>query len=442
MAGIDMDVLRAVAYRMNASFYIDETKTFDDVLKGVGNGFYDVGSSGVTITDDRAEKYLFTDPYMEVKHVIVMKAGSDIAVEDLRDLRVATYYNTTSMDMAKKYSDNVLVFKSYDEALQAVLDGRVDCEMTVDLNARAQMSGHPGITFKEIPNETESFAFMFSKDNQALCDRVNEALAMLKGEGRIDKILDYYAENECGEVESYFDSDNVIKVSYYPKLPPFNYTYEGAPAGIDMDIMWSLEEKLDTVFLIDQSATFEYVFKSVKNGNSDMAASGVTITDERLEDYLFSDPYIGIKQVVVVKADAPDYTKADLGNLSLASQWDTTGMDVAKRYGGSAQGFGSYEESINAVLNGGVDAEILDDIAAKNLMTRYTGLKVLDILDEKEDFAFMFSKDDQALRDRVNAALAESVADGTVGKIVDYYEKNDYREVISYYLSDEYLVGQ
>ena len=209
-----------------------------------------------------------------------------------------------------------------------------------------------------------------------------------------------------------------------------------------MDIMWSLEEKLDTVFLIDQSATFEYVFKSVKNGNSDMAASGVTITDERLEDYLFSDPYIGIKQVVVVKADAPDYTKADLGNLSLASQWDTTGMDVAKRYGGSAQGFGSYEESINAVLNGGVDAEILDDIAAKNLMTRYTGLKVLDILDEKEDFAFMFSKDDQALRDRVNTALAESVADGTVGKIIDYYEKNGYKEVVSYYLSDEYLAGQ
>ena len=235
----------------------------------------------------------------------------------------------------------------------------------------------------------------------------------------------YYHDDDTDDRETI-----VVKTS--DDHAPFNYGLDGELTGIDIDLLRAIGTEMDCNLKFECSDSFKGILDSVKDKGCDIAAAGITITDERAKTALFSDPYVEVRQVVVVKLDAV-YTESDLKDIRVATKVNTTSMDIANRYNDSTLLYPNYDEAVRAVINGEADCEITDSMVAQSQLSRNPEIKVIDILDCHEKFAFMFPDDRQDLRDRVNAAMDALEKNGTVDDILDYYYQEDYNTVPSYF---------
>ena len=119
-------------------------------------------------------------------------------------------------------------------------------------------------------------------------------------------------------------------------------------------------------------------------------------------------------------------TVDDLNGAWIAVQTGTTGDDYAKdnyEDGGKATvcRYTTYSDAVTDLKNKKVDAIIMDETPAKTFVAKNEGLKILALDSEKEYYGFAFKKDNTALRDSFNTALATIKANGTYGEIQDYW---------------------
>ena len=77
--------------------------------------------------------------------------------------------------------------------------------------------------------------------------------------------------------------------------------------------------------------------------------------------------------------------------------------------------------AVQALINGKVDAVVIDNAPAQEFVAANEGLKILDTEFANEDYASGVAKGNTALLDAINGALAELEADGTLQSIVDQY---------------------
>ena len=170
---------------------------------------------------------------------------------------------------------------------------------------------------------------------------------------------------------------------------------------------------------------FDAALLAAQNSKSDIVMAGVTVTDERLAVMNFSDSYSTGIQSVIVK-EGSDVTLDNLGDYMIGTQRGTTGnIYCADDYGDDhVIAYDNGITAVQALVNGQVDAVVIDDAPAQSLVAANAGLTILDTEYAVEDYAIGMSKSNTALLDAVNAALAELKADGTVQSIVDKYIGN------------------
>ena len=205
-------------------------------------------------------------------------------------------------------------------------------------------------------------------------------------------------------------------------------TDDGGFEGIDVEVAQAIAEKLGLELVVDDMG-FDAALTAVQTGQSDIAMAGITVTPEREEVMDFSDSYATGVQVVIVKEDSPIQTVDDLANADMIGcQAATTGYiycsDTPENGGYGEDHVTAYENgalAVMALVNGQVDAVVIDNEPAKSFVEQNEGLKILDTEFAVEDYAIGFAKGNTALRDAVNAALSELIADGTVQSIVDKY---------------------
>jgi ABC-type amino acid transport substrate-binding protein len=104
-------------------------------------------------------------------------------------------------------------------------------------------------------------------------------------------------------------------------------------------------------------------------------------------------------------------------------QLSTTGdIYITDEYGEeSVDRYNKGADAIMALTQGKVDAVVIDNAPAKEYVRVNEGLKILDTEYAEEDYAIAFAKENDALRDQVDAALKELIEDGTVQTIIDKY---------------------
>ena len=186
--------------------------------------------------------------------------------------------------------------------------------------------------------------------------------------------------------------------------------------------------------LIPESAfdAWDSLVPGVQTGKYDMGMAGMTVTDERKEQVNFSDSYATGVQVVIVKDDSPitsvDDLFADGASTVVGTQAGTTGFiyatsDIEDAGLGTVKSFGKTTDAVEALKNGQVDCVILDNEPAKALVAANEGLHILDTEYAVEDYAIAIAKENTDLLEKVNKALAELTADGTLQSIVDKYIK-------------------
>ena len=152
--------------------------------------------------------------------------------------------------------------------------------------------------------------------------------------------------------------------------------------------------------------------------------NGLTILEERKEKILFSDPYMVNKQIIIVKADSPIKTKADMADKVVGAQEGSsavTAMEKDKELSAKFKTTKLFGDNIAALMD--VDAGRLDVVVVDEVVGRYLVSKKPDnyvVLAEDfgtEDYGVGFRKDDEATRNKVNDALNEMKKDGKAAEI-------------------------
>lgn len=220
-----------------------------------------------------------------------------------------------------------------------------------------------------------------------------------------------------------------LHMSTNAAFPPYEMTTDdGGFEGIDVEVADAIAQKLGLELVVDDMA-FNAALTAVQTGQSDIAMAGITVNEERQAVMDFTESYATGVQVVIVAEDSPIQTIDDLANAEMIGcQADTTGYiycsDTPENGGYGADHVTAYDTgalAVMALVNGQIDAVVIDNEPAKAFVEANEGLKILDTEFAVEDYAIGVQKGNTALLDVLNAVMDDLKADGTFQSIVDKY---------------------
>ncbi|MBN2046821.1 MAG: basic amino acid ABC transporter substrate-binding protein [Anaerolineaceae bacterium] len=216
---------------------------------------------------------------------------------------------------------------------------------------------------------------------------------------------------------------DVYTVATDATFPPFEMMDDDKNLiGFDIELMDMVAEEAG-ITIEWKNAGFDSILAGMTTCQYDLAASAITITEERAETMGFSSPYINAGQAVVVNASVTDINGyEDLSGKVIGGQLGTTGlMEAEKVEGATLKTYDSYELAFQDVINGQADAIIIDYPTAKAYVGINEGkLKVVGEPFTEEYYGFAICKSDTELIEKVNTALA-SLKDN--GKLADLEDK-------------------
>ena len=195
--GIDVEVAGAIAKKLGLELEVDDMD-FDAALLAVQQNKSDIVMAGVTVTDDRKLVMNFTDSYATGVQVVIVKEGSDVTLDNLGEKMIGTQRGTTGyIFTSDDYGDDhVTAYDNGASAVQALLNGQVDCVVIDSAPAQAYVEANAGLTILDTEYVVENYAIGVNKDNTALLDAINGALAELTADGTIDTIIGKYITAE------------------------------------------------------------------------------------------------------------------------------------------------------------------------------------------------------------------------------------------------------
>ncbi len=205
-AGIDVEIAGLIAEKLGLKLEIQDVE-FGSIIGGVQSGKFDMGMAGMTVTDERKESVNFSETYAVGVQSIIVKEGSDIKSFDdffnadgsVKDIMIGVQQDTTgdiycsdTVENGGVGEEHVTQFKTGNDAVQALVAGKVDAVIIDNEPAKSYVSVNKGLTILETAYTEEEYAICVSKSNTALLDSINDALASLKAEGKIDEIVGKY----------------------------------------------------------------------------------------------------------------------------------------------------------------------------------------------------------------------------------------------------------
>ena len=195
--GIDVEVAGAIAGKLGLELVVDDMD-FDAALLAVQQNKSDIVMAGVTVTEDRQLIMNFSDSYATGVQVVIVKEGSDVTLDNLGEKMIGTQRGTTGyIYTTDDYGDDhVTAYDNGASAVQALLNGQVDCVVIDSAPAEAFVAANAGLTILDTEYVTENYAIGVNKDNTALLDAINQALAELTADGTIQSIVDKYITAE------------------------------------------------------------------------------------------------------------------------------------------------------------------------------------------------------------------------------------------------------
>ena len=218
------------------------------------------------------------------------------------------------------------------------------------------------------------------------------------------------------------EEKTVLTMATNAEFPPYEYVEEGKIVGIDAEIAALIADKLGMELQIVDVA-FDSIIPGVQSGKYDMGMAGLTVNDERLEKVNFSTSYAKGVQVVIIPENSDIKSLDDISGKKIGVQTSTTG-DIYATDDFGEEAITRYDNgavAVQALLAGKVDCVIIDNEPAKSYVAANAGLKILETEYAVEDYAICFNKEDTELQEKVDAALKELIADGSVQRVVDKY---------------------
>jgi polar amino acid transport system substrate-binding protein len=207
--------------------------------------------------------------------------------------------------------------------------------------------------------------------------------------------------------------------------PPFQSEIDGKVQGFDVSLVdlvakdLGVQQKvLDTPFENFKTGAF------LNSGDCDLAAAGMTITEERKKNVDFSDPYFDATQALLVAKGSgiSSLAAAKAKKVQLGAQAQTTGEDYVKSQGFDPVSFESSDAVLNGLRSGQVKAVVIDYPGVQGWLKNKANadaFQVADNINTGEQYGFTVKKGNTKLLAAVNKALADAKADGTYKKLYE-----------------------
>ena len=216
------------------------------------------------------------------------------------------------------------------------------------------------------------------------------------------------------------------------QFPPYEMVADGEGfngtgfEGIDVEIASAIADKLGLELQIDDME-FDSALLAVQNNTADVMLAGLTYNEERDEVMDFTTSYATGVQVVIVK-EGSDVTMDNLGEKMIGTQRGTTGYIYASDtpenggYGEDhVQAYDNGATAVQALVNGQIDAVIIDQAPAEEFVAANDGLTILPGNWVEEQYCAAVDDGNEALLNAIDTALQELIDDGTVQEILDKY---------------------
>ena len=205
-----------------------------------------------------------------------------------------------------------------------------------------------------------------------------------------------------------------LLIATSPDFPPFESLEGDAVVGIEPDIMKLICDKLGVEAEFVQM-DFDSVLIGIQAAKYDCAMSGITVTPARQKNMLFTDPYYNAAQVIVVAEGSPITGKADLAGKVASVQTGTTAESGCQDEGIEVQAFAANADAKAALTTGKVDAWVVDNLTAIQMVEEGDGLVILDEKMTEEPYAFAFAFGSEDLVSEINKSL-KTLIDNEIGR--------------------------
>ncbi len=197
--GWEYDFMAEAAKRLNATVAYENT-SWDAMIPAVSEGQYDMGMTGITIREDRAEVVDFSNPYMTSETLMMVRADEDRFTDAAsftanEDLLVAAQPGTTPFYVAAyellggdEASPRIIKFETFGAGLEALRSGDVDLALSDSAAAQAYVAASDGaLKIVGEPLQSEEFGFIFPKGSD-LVEPINAAIASMEADGTLEAL--------------------------------------------------------------------------------------------------------------------------------------------------------------------------------------------------------------------------------------------------------------
>jgi ABC-type amino acid transport substrate-binding protein len=190
VVGFDVDLVKAAAKTFGISKVTFQRQAFDTIFLALAQKRFDMATSAISITPQRAKAVLFSAPYFIANQSVMVRRGSDIkTTKDLAGKTLGAQTGTTGADLAKTLKPKeVKTYQLIDDAFSALQGGRVDAVINdFAISAYATKSKKNLVVVQQVTTR-EGYGLAFPKGSEALRNAFNKGLSTIKKNGTYDKI--------------------------------------------------------------------------------------------------------------------------------------------------------------------------------------------------------------------------------------------------------------
>lgn len=230
------------------------------------------------------------------------------SVEDLAGTTIGVQIGTTGAIYAEDFvaenpGTEVIRYNKGADAVQALKQQKIDAVLIDEQPALAFVEKNNELTIADEEFAMEEYAIGIAKENTELLYQINDALEAIKVNGTMDEIVANYIGDEKGEhpyesPEGLTLGNGTLTMATNVAFPPYEYYKDKTAVGIDIDMMQAIADYLN-MDLVVSDMEFDSVIMAVQSGKADVAAAGLTVTEDRLKNISFSESYTTAKQVII-----------------------------------------------------------------------------------------------------------------------------------------------
>ena len=446
--GIDVDIINKVAEIKGWNIQMSYPG-FDAAVNAVQAGQADAIMAGMTKTKERENVFTMSDTYYDTKVVIATTKSNKITkYEELSGKTVGVKNGTAAQrfleSIKDKYGFTIKTFDTGDLMNNSLSTGAVNAIMDDKPVIEYAINQGQDLSINMDGEAVGSFAFGVKKGSkyEYLVTEFNEALAQMKKDGSLDKIINKWTSSSktSSQVSSLTSTTSAgqkatpVKSKYViasdSSFAPFVFQNSSNQyTGIDMDLIKAIAE--DQGFEIEITTPgFDAAINAVQSGQADGMIAGMSVTDARKETFDFSDSYYTANTILGVKESSTISSYEDLNGKTVGVKNGTASQtfltENQSKYGYKIKTFADGSSMYDSLNTGSIDAVMDDEPVLKYSISQGQKLKTPIEGTPIGETAFAVKKgSNPELIEMFNNGLANLKASGEFQKILDKYLATD-----------------